>query len=147
MIQNPENTIKDYLLKYVKQVLFHIESTSKADEVLSILEKAGVKKGLAINPDTETSTLEPYISKVDTILFMTVYPGYYGRPMVTHVLEKAKAFKEKYPHLNIGMDGGIKENNLGIIKDTGVDFACVGSAIAMASDPKEAYQRMVKQVA
>ncbi|MFC1668659.1 ribulose-phosphate 3-epimerase [Chlamydiota bacterium] len=146
MIQDPEKTINEFIQKPVRQIIFHIEATNCVSTLFDILEKASIRKGLAINPDSDISLLEPFLKTVDAVLFLTVYPGFYGRPMVPHVLQKAKQFKRDNPHLSVGVDGGIKEDNLHKISETGVDFVCVGSAIFKSDNPAESFKRMQKKV-
>lgn len=144
MVKNPETLLNNVKLPFIKQILIHIEATDKPSIIISELEKYKIKTGLVINPDTDISLIVPYLNEVKTVMFMTVHPGYYGRPLVKEVLEKVKIFKQKYPLINVGMDGGIKENNLDLIKSTGADFACIGSAICENPDPASAFRKFQK---
>ena len=77
---------------------------------------------------------------------MAVVPGFYGSKFIPQVLDKIKAFKREYPTKEIGIDGGIKLNNVKDAKKLGIKYIYVGSAILNAPSPKEAYQRFVEEV-
>ena len=41
--------------------------------------RAGARAGLAFNPDTPFTTLEPYLEEIDLLLVMSVVPGFGGQ--------------------------------------------------------------------
>jgi ribulose-phosphate 3-epimerase len=73
---------------------------------------------------------------------MSVYPGFYGKPFIPEVLEKVRQFKVRFPRVPVGIDGGIKMDNIGLAAQAGADEICVGSAIFAAENPGESYRRL-----
>ncbi|MBI2577642.1 MAG: ribulose-phosphate 3-epimerase [Candidatus Wildermuthbacteria bacterium] len=142
MAENPEKYFKDCDEIQAKRVIFHIEAT---DDIESVLDAAGLyqfQKGLAINPDTPVSSLEPYISRIDSALLMGVIPGRQGNLFIPAVLEKIKEVK-KLEHCPItGVDGGIGEDNIKDVFKSGIDYAIVGSRIVKIEDPPDALKRL-----
>ena len=102
------------------------------DETISLIRKAGLKCGLAINPETDTKVLKPYIDKVDMILIMSVHPGFGGQkfmPVAIEKLNKVKEWSEKInPDLLIEVDGGINFDNVSTVLDAGANVIVAGSA-------------------
>jgi len=143
MAYHPERYFKDFKDMGASGVVFHVESTNDVCFAIREAKDLDLKVSLAINPDTDYSALKTYLDDVDGVLFMTVYPGFYGATFEIKVLEKIKQFRTLYPQITIAIDGGAKESNISEIKRAGVNIICVGSAIAKASDAKVAYKKLL----
>ncbi len=139
MVLEPERYSEDLRGK-VRRVIVHVEALDDVSTTVRMFVESGLSIGLAINPDTPSDTVIPVLEHLDEVLFLSVYPGYYGRPLVPEALEKARSFKERYPLVTVGIDGGVKLENVREIAATGADRIYVGSAIFLASDPAEAFQ-------
>ncbi|MDP2923236.1 MAG: ribulose-phosphate 3-epimerase [Candidatus Omnitrophota bacterium] len=129
-----------------KRVIFHFEIRKEHLAIVETIKKAKLEVGLAVNPSTQIKDFEFLVSKVDTILFMSVNPGFYGAKFIPDVLEKIKKFKEMYPAKLVGIDGGIKFDNVSKVAQSGVDYICIGSAILKESDSKKAYLKILNQL-
>lgn len=127
MVQGPENVIDRWLNTGIEALIFHIESTSKADELISRIKSKGKKVGIAVNPETPAEVLELFVDKVDFIQFMTVDPGFYGSEFREEVLSKIKNFSQQYPDVEIQVDGGINLTTTGGVVEAGADVLVVGS--------------------
>ena len=142
MVQQPEKYLECFQKAGAKKVTFHFESTLLPEDIISQARRLGLSVGLAINPDTPVSAILPLVDEVDSVLFLTVHPGFYGSQFVPGVMDKIAQFHSTMPHVKIGVDGGIKENNIARIAQIGVDFICVGSAIFLQTDPAASYRRL-----
>ena len=110
MVDNPNNYVKNFSELGVDIFTFHIESKSNILETISNIKKHKMKVGIAINPDTPTSMVEPYIDQIERILFMTVYPGKGGQKYMEKVNDKILEFSKKLDNqqLLLAIDGGVK---------------------------------------
>ncbi len=144
MVNKPETYLEDFKNAGAQKVVFHLEATRKPIEVVSLARQLEIRVGLALNPDTRVSDILPLADKIDSILFLSVYPGFYGKEFIPGVLEKITEFRSTFPHIETGIDGGIKEDNITRIASYGVDCIYVGSAIFRQQNPGESYQRLVK---
>ncbi len=142
MVQQPGKYLECFQKAGAKKVIFHFESTPLPEDIISQARRLGLSVGLAINPDTSISAILPLVDEVDCVLFLTVHPGFYGSQFVTSVMDKMAQFHSTMPHVKIGVDGGIKGNNIARIAQIGVDFICVGSAIFLQTDPAASYRRL-----
>ncbi len=121
----------------VKRILFHYESNSEINSTIDAIHAEGWEAGLVLNPHTPWKAIEPFASKLDSIMFMGVVPGEQGQALIPEVLEKAKEFKLKYPHLLVEWDGAVTVQTLLQIKATGVNTVCPGHAIFGSGNPVE----------
>ena len=73
---------------------------------------------------------------------MSVNPGFGGQNFISSTLEKAIRLKEMIEHNNldckISMDGGINNQNINMLKESGVDIAVAGNYIFKANNYQEA---------
>jgi ribulose-phosphate 3-epimerase len=142
MVLNPENYVADFQRAGAQKIVFHYEATSSPREVISLVRNLGLKAGLAVNPETPVAAIAPLVRDVDSVLFLSVNPGFYGSKFIPEVLEKIVAFHKAYPSLESGIDGGIKESNIAMIARSGVDVIYVGSAIFLQPEPGESFRRL-----
>lgn len=69
------------------------------------------------------------------VLVMTVHPGFGGQKFMASELPKVKALREKYPDLNIEVDGGLGAGTIDQAADAGANVIVAGSAVFGAKDP------------
>jgi ribulose-phosphate 3-epimerase len=142
MVENPEKHIKPFKEAGVIRFIFHFEATDRQEEAIEKIKDDGLEAGLAINPDTSIESIKHLLERIDYLLIMSVYPGFYGAKFVPESLDKAAAIKRLKPELLLGMDGGIKADNIKLIKEAGIDMADVGSYIFKADNPEAAYNEL-----
>ncbi len=143
MVQHPEEYLEGFKQAGAQKVIFHYEATSAPQQVISRARGLGLDVGLAINPDTPVESILPLTEKVDSVLFLSVYPGFYGKEFIPRVLDKISEFRNTLPNVEVGIDGGIKEGNIAQVARTGVDTIYVGSAIFNHKNPAQSYRRLV----
>jgi len=142
MVQRPEDYLESFQKAGAQKIIFHYEATSSPEEVIFQARNLGLEVGLAVNPETLLSFIYPLNSKVDSILFLTVNPGFYGSPFIPEALDKAIELRRTQPNLEIGVDGGMKEGNIAQIARLGIDTIYVGSAIFLQLDPGESFRHL-----
>jgi ribulose-phosphate 3-epimerase len=144
MVKDPLAWIKAFKGIGAERILYHFEIEKDHDQIIAKIKEAGLEAGIAVNPQTTIDEFQYLIKKLDAVLFMSVNPGFYGAPFIPEVLAKIKEFKKRYPDKLTVIDGGVKLDNLRIVKASGVDHICVGSAILKADNPKQAFQDFTK---
>ena len=138
MVMEPEAHLEAFLKAGAGRVVFHYEATPSPSRAIALARHLGLGVGLALNPRTPVLDAKPFFGEVDFLLLLSVDPGFYGSPFLPEVLEKAKALRRLFPG-EMGMDGGIKAGNMRQVKEAGVDYACVGSAVFRAHDPQKSF--------
>src|SRR5215831_9341502 len=79
MIENPEQYIEAFVRAGANRVLVHQEATPHLDRALAMIREAGAEAGAVINPATPVEMLGDVLDKVDTVLVMSVNPGFGGQ--------------------------------------------------------------------
>lgn len=143
MVLDPESCLQDLYQAGAQKVIFHFEATASPGKVISQARELDLKVGLAVNPDTPASAFMPLTGDVDSVLFLTVNPGFYGSKFIPEVMAKVAELRKSCPELEIGIDGGIKETNIRQVAQSGVDVICVGSAIFLQQQPGESYRHLL----
>ena len=146
MVEQPETQLENYQRAGAARAIFHYEATSEPGRVIAAARKLGLEVGVAVNPETAVADILPLTGEVDTVLFLAVHPGFYGAKFIPEVLDKIAGLREARPDLSIGIDGGIKENNIAQIAQSGVNDIFVGSAIFLQPDPGASYRKLVSLV-
>ena len=130
--------MEDFQRAGAQKIVFHYEATNSPPEVISLIKNCGLKVGLAINPETPVSAILPLASVVDSVLFLSVNPGFYGSTFLPETLSKVKTLRELKPSLDIEVDGGIKPDTIRQAHDAGANKFVSGSYIIKASNPQKA---------
>jgi ribulose-phosphate 3-epimerase len=149
MIDNPERWAPGYAEAGAYNVTFHAEAAQDPVAVARDLRAAGAKAGLAIKPGTP---LEPYLDilrEFDTLLVMTVEPGFGGQEFIAEVLPKVREARRlvNTGHLDVRVevDGGVTEDTIVAAAEAGADTFVAGSAVYGASDPAAAVRALRQQ--
>ena len=139
MVKNPEKYVKEWVrFKKVKKIIFHLEtSSSDTQKIINLIKKCKIKVGIAINPKTKVTEVERFMSQIDTVLLMSVEPGFGGQRFKSSALEKAKYLRKNYPNKNIEIDGGVNKNNLQKIVKSGVNIISGGGLFYKTKDIKK----------
>jgi ribulose-phosphate 3-epimerase len=130
----------------VKKAIFHFESNVNPLDFIKQMKEREITTGLAIKPETPIDKVKVPLEQVDTLLFLTVEPGYYGSPLQPYVLKKIEEARHLFQDKRISVDGGVSLDNLKIFFKMGVDSVCIGSRIFLNGDPKENYRKFTHQL-
>jgi len=142
MVMQPESYLEGFKKAGAQRVIFHHEATSSPQEVIASARNLNLEVGLAINPETPVSAITHLTSQLDSVLLLSVNPGFYGSKFIPEVVDKVAELRQACPSLRIGMDGGIGEKNIAQIARSGVDDICMGSAIFLQPQPAESFRHL-----
>src|SRR5258705_1614587 len=139
MIDNPDRWAPPYAEAGAYNVTFHAEATDNPVGVARDIRAAGAKAGLSVKPGTP---LEPYLEILrhfDTLLIMSVEPGFGGQKFIPEMPSKvgtAPLLVDSGELTIVGeIDGGINEDTIEAAAEAGVDCFVAGSAVFSAEDP------------
>ncbi len=129
MVQNPMYWLGSLLLLKPQRVIVPVEIGENAMRFISDSKGKFPQIGLSLSPETDVQIVEPFIIQVNSILVMSVHPGFQAQGFLVEVLEKVVYLRKRYPNNNliVGVDGGITADNVKLVADVGADYAVVGS--------------------
>ncbi|MFH0834524.1 MAG: ribulose-phosphate 3-epimerase, partial [Patescibacteria group bacterium] len=137
MVSNPEILLKDFAAAGADAITIHLE-TKNVEQNLRKIKKLGCKVGISIKPKTPVSKLEKFLPLVDLVLVMSVEPGFGGQKFMRNSLPKIKTLRQKYPALEIAIDGGINAETAKLAREAGASVLVAGSFIFKAANRKKA---------
>lgn len=133
MIERPEQIIPAFARAGADLITVHYEACIHLHRVIHLIKDAGIKAGVAINPATPVSMLEPIIPDIDLVLLMSVNPGFGGQKFISSVLNKIKQTRTILGGLNpsayLEVDGGINEETGYQCVNSGCNVLVAGSYV------------------
>ncbi len=146
MIVEPERYVDDFRAVGCDRITFHLEATPLAQRLLVHVRELGAKAGLALCPQTPVEMLQDVIEDCDTVLVMSVNPGFSGQKFIARAIEKVREARamidRRNPACLIEVDGGVGAENARALVDAGADVLVMGSAVFGAPDPAAELRRV-----
>ena len=146
MIEDPGRWAPGYAEAGAYNVTIHAEATDDPVAVARDIRAAGAKAGLSVKPGTPIEAYLEVLREFDTLLVMSVEPGFGGQSFMPEVLGKARTVRALVDtgHLTllVEIDGGINADTIHAAAEAGVDCFVAGSAVYGADDPAEAVRSL-----
>ena len=150
MIDDPDRWAIGYAEAGAHNVTVHVEAARDPVALAKDLQAAGARAGLSVKPGTP---LEPHLATLrhyDTLLVMSVEPGFGGQRFMPEVLDKVRTVRRLVDtgHLTVlvEIDGGINDETIESAAEAGVDCFVAGSAVYGADDPARAVAALRERV-
>jgi len=158
MINEPLEKLESYIAAGADMITVHVESCTHIHRVLQSLgkmtnvndPKRGVLRGLALNPGTPLEVIEPLMDELEMVFLLAVNPGWSGQKFIPSTKDKIAKLKriisDAERDILIGIDGGIKKDNITDVAQTGADIIVTGSAVFDGKDPVGNVEFMLKNI-
>ncbi len=147
MITRPDVYFPRFVEAGADRITVHVEADHDVAVTIEAIRKAGCGCGLALNPATKFTAVEPYLDQIDLLLVMTVVPGFGGQSfMETETMPKvsaAKSWREQHSlTYHIEVDGGIDAETVHIAGSHGANVMVAGTSLFKAPDMAKAVAGM-----
>ncbi len=142
MINNIDSDIFNWLFPVIKRNIFHLEAAENALNVIDICHEAGIKAGVAINPETPWESLESIFGEADLIQTLAVHPGVAGQEFDEYIFTKISDIRRSCPGCMLEVDGGVKVGIARKCVGMGANIIVAASAIFNNPDVTEAYRAL-----
>jgi ribulose-phosphate 3-epimerase len=149
MIDDPDRWAVGYAEAGAHNVTVHVEAAADPVKLAHDIRAAGARAGLSLKPNTP---FEPYVellSHYDTLLVMSVEPGFGGQEFIDGVLDKVRKARRLVDAgeltVIVEIDGGINSDTIEQAAAAGVDCFVAGSAVYGADDPAKAVEALRDQ--
>jgi len=148
MCSKPEILLEPFAKAGTDQMNIHVELGNRVTQLIWAIRSLGKKVGLAINPPTAISMVEPYLDQIDSLLIMTVNPGFGGQAFIYETLPKVQQAhewrREKNLNYNIGVDGGVDFKTAADCAHAGANSFISGTALFHLRSMKAGVKKMRK---
>ena len=132
MISPADPYIPDFVQAGADIVTVHVEAGSHLHRTIQLIKGEGVRAGLALNPGTPVTVVEPLLDTLDLVLVMSVNPGFGGQSFIAGQLEKIRQLRtlidKTERKIDLQVDGGINSENAADAIAAGADVLVAGSA-------------------
>ena len=143
MISEPERYLDEYLKAGCEAITVHIEAVPQPTSLLRRIRDAGRVAGLALNPQTPLSAVEPFLAEIDLLLVMSVQAGFGGQSFIPASIAKLRDARKMIGSETIlSVDGGIGTKTIAGCAAAGTDLFVAGSAIFDQSDYQVAVEEL-----
>lgn len=148
MIEQPERHIEAFsqAMREKDVLIVHAEACKHLDRTLQLILDFGLKTGVALNPSTPPELIKYTMNKLNTILIMTVNPGFGGQEFIQSMMEKIeftrKMVTQSKKNIDIQVDGGVTLENILSLTQAGANILVIGSQIFKAQNP----EKVIKEI-
>nr|MBC7244317.1 ribulose-phosphate 3-epimerase [Chloroflexota bacterium] len=151
MIVEPERYIADFISAGADWILVHVEACPHLHRTIQQIKSYGAKAGVVLNPATPAMSLQEILEDVDSVLVMTVNPGFGGQKFISSMLNKIRQVKhmldERRSFAAIQVDGGIDFQTAPLVVAAGATVLVAGQAIFGTKEPvAEAISRIRRSI-
>jgi ribulose-phosphate 3-epimerase len=150
MITNPREYIPKFLDAGVELIYPHIEASYDVYRTVQMIKDHGGRAGITLNPATHVSMVEGVLDLIDSVLVMSVCPGFGGQEFIPSTMKKIADLRtlldEQKPSIRIAVDGGVTLENIRDLRKAGADFFIAGSAVFKAPDIEQRVRDLKKEM-
>jgi ribulose-phosphate 3-epimerase len=148
MIAPADPFIPDFAAAGADIITVHPEAGPHLHRTLQLIRSLGKKAGVALNPGTPVTAVEPVLDLVDLVLVMSVNPGFGGQSFIAAALEKIRAIRRRLDAgrraVDLEVDGGITAETARDAIAAGADVLVAGTATFSGGAP--AYAANIKRL-
>ncbi len=146
MITEPDRYLADFAKAGADILIVHQEAVIHLHRTIAHIHSLGCKAGVAINPATPVALLEDIIEDVDTVLVMSVNPGFGGQTFIPRSESKIATLRaliaRRGAKARIEVDGGIDPDTIGRVVAAGAEIIVAGTSVLGQPDPVAALHRL-----
>jgi ribulose-phosphate 3-epimerase len=146
MIEHADRYVKSFAEAGADLLTVHVEACPHLNRTLQAIRELDVRAGVVLNPATPLSSLEEVLHEIDMVLLMSVNPGFSGQSFIPSMLDKISNLRDIMSHyeneIEMQVDGGVRVDNAGKIKEAGASVLVAGSAIFNSKDYKKTIQQL-----
>ena len=145
MIENPDRYIPDFANAGADLIAVQVEACVHLNRTIQMIQEAGLKAGVVLNPATPLSSIEWILEYVDFVMIMSVNPGFGGQKFILNSLKKIEDLRRMIVDRGLStlieIDGGVNQANIKDISEAGANVFVAGSAIFGKPDHKNTIDR------
>ncbi len=149
MIENPDQYIEAFAEAGADQLTVHQEACPHLHRTIQNIRQHDMMAGVAVNPATSLSTIEPILEYVDLVLIMSVNPGFGGQSFIESTYQRLKDMSIMRENKQLGflieVDGGVGLDNIEKVTRSGADVLVAGSSVFKAKNTAKSIKELTKK--
>jgi len=146
MMVEPEKYIEAFAQAGSDLIWVHLEACPHLHRIIQSIKevrnKQGVRAGVALNPHTSLEALRYVLPDLDSVLVMSVNPGFGGQRFLPSAVQKISDLRAEIQRqglkIEIAVDGGIAQGTASQVVAAGARNLIAGSAVFGKEDYKGA---------
>ncbi len=150
MIEPVDSLVPAFAKAGATYITFHPEASKHVDRTIQLILDHGCKAGLVLNLTTPLNCLDYTLEKIDSIMQMSINPGFGGQKFIASSLEKLSAIRARIEAsgrpIRLAVDGGIGVANIAAVASAGADTFIMGSAIFGSDDYVKTIQQLREEL-
>jgi ribulose-phosphate 3-epimerase len=146
MTSSVTSLIASFAAAGASAITIHPEADIDLECSIAAIKAAGCAAGIAINPTTPLTKIENVLPEIDSVLLMSVEPGFGGQQFLpasyTKISELKAILVRQQLSCKIVVDGGVNIDNAAKIIASGADDLVIGSWLFNHSSYAEAIAKI-----
>ncbi len=139
MVVEPEKYFEEFAEAGANRMTIHVEAAPHLHRQIGRIRQLGCAAGAAVNPGTPVEAISDVAADLDTLLIMSVDPGFGGQEFIAHSVDKIRRARllldRTASNAALEVDGGIGRDIIAACWRAGADTFVAGNAIFGAADP------------
>jgi ribulose-phosphate 3-epimerase len=146
MVTDPEKYLDVFATGEKIRLIPHVESLGHPIRTLMKIADVGAKAGIAINPGTQISVIEPMVDFIDSVMLMAINPGIVGHKLLKNTFQRLDQLKQiigPERDIKIILDGGVTFENARELLEAGANSIVCGAGTVF-SDRSKVFESTVR---
>ena len=139
MVREPDWLLEECVDSGAAAISVHAEAVTHLQRTLSRIRELGASPGVALNPASSLDRVDYILEDADYVLVMSVNPGFAGQSFVPAAKRKVEELRamvlDRGLKLDIWMDGGVREGNIGLLTRAGANAFAIGDGLFKSDRP------------
>jgi ribulose-phosphate 3-epimerase len=130
MMDNPEFFIGEFVNAGGLRLIPHIEPLKHPVRTMMKIQDTGAKSGIALNPGTHISVVEPLLDHIDSVMLMAINPGIVGHKFLINTFQRIGQLRDllgSEREIKIIVDGGVTFDNASELLEAGANSIVCGA--------------------
>ncbi|GBD29109.1 Ribulose-phosphate 3-epimerase [bacterium HR32] len=133
MVADPDPLIRPFRESGADRISVHVEACPHLHRTLARIRDLGASPGVALNPHTPPEAVEWVLADVDTVVVMTVDPGFGGQAFLAGMLDKVRRIRAlrgaRGATFELEVDGGVDARTAPLAVEAGATVLVAGHSV------------------
>lgn len=134
IVERPDRLCGEFLAAGADTVTVQAECGAFAGAAVERIRAAGKQPGIALRLESPLELLEEWLPETELVLLLGTPSGVKGCGLDPAATVRIREIKRRKPSVTLVADGGIRRENVPLLREAGADYIVPGSLYFGASD-------------